>query len=533
MITEKLMASGSWSVTLKPSTPPSIIDAINPATSAFGIIVILPTWTPIESSGLTATALLGVCRYAGVYRNRSRDMTMIGGGLPLLLGDDQKKGPILSTAVTNTSAATLDTWVSAILPHNGVSKGTITNTGTSSTGSYAYVTKRAALEQICQVAGADWSIRPDSTGALKFTAGPSANVFTNYTTPQAIVSRRSGGTRDVTLFGLPATQLATDVDVEDITSKTYLLATRDGGMSVGSATNGSWTYTGLDGSALAIETVVNASDVTRGNETTAATNAQAATSSVRRQIVLSTNIYDVAGDIKVGDRIYVYDPVSGIFDTANSVTYGGSEIAPLMVRCMGLTWPIRQGMGVYFLPPTGATPTPVDLTPYVQWEDADSTVEIGAIQRTIVPKQIGSTASATGVVSQAVVSEAWTSYTPTYANLSLGNGTVDAGYYRIGRKVVYRGAITFGSTTSVTGAIQVSLPVAAKASTWSLGTAVGEDNSASFARTVGAAEINPAIFATGVHFASSGNADWTATVPFTWATSDILRWTITYEASAS
>lgn len=39
--------------------------------------------------------------------------------------------------------------------------------------------------------------------------------------------------------------------------------------------------------------------------------------------------------------------------------------------------------------------------------------------------------------------------------------------------------------------------------------------------------------ASGIAFASTGNAGWQATVPFTWATGDVLSWTVTYEAAAS
>lgn len=56
----------------------------------------------------------------------------------------------------------------------------------------------------------------------------------------------------------------------------------------------------------------------------------------------------------------------------------------------------------------------------------------------------------------------WKDYTPTFANFTLGNGTVTGKYVRIGRLVHFIVQVTLGSTSSVsaTGGIQASLPVA-------------------------------------------------------------------------
>lgn len=63
-----------------------------------------------------------------------------------------------------------------------------------------------------------------------------------------------------------------------------------------------------------------------------------------------------------------------------------------------------------------------------------------------------------------VSSGGWTTYTPTFsAQFTLGNGTVAAQYARIGKTILYRGEIVFGSTTAygtnATDTIQVSTPV--------------------------------------------------------------------------
>ena len=54
----------------------------------------------------------------------------------------------------------------------------------------------------------------------------------------------------------------------------------------------------------------------------------------------------------------------------------------------------------------------------------------------------------------------WTTFTPTWTNFTLGNGTVDrAAYEQIGRSVDVYVRVTLGSTSSVTGAITLTLPV--------------------------------------------------------------------------
>ena len=56
----------------------------------------------------------------------------------------------------------------------------------------------------------------------------------------------------------------------------------------------------------------------------------------------------------------------------------------------------------------------------------------------------------------------YTSYTPTSAgNWTLGNGTSEGRYIQIGKMVSFFGKFTFGSTSTVTGGIYISLPVSA------------------------------------------------------------------------
>ena len=57
---------------------------------------------------------------------------------------------------------------------------------------------------------------------------------------------------------------------------------------------------------------------------------------------------------------------------------------------------------------------------------------------------------------------AWQSYTPTFTNFTLGNGTITlAKYVQIGRTVTVKVLVTLGSSSVVSGLIGFSLPVTA------------------------------------------------------------------------
>lgn len=53
---------------------------------------------------------------------------------------------------------------------------------------------------------------------------------------------------------------------------------------------------------------------------------------------------------------------------------------------------------------------------------------------------------------------AWTSWTPTFTGFTLGNGTVNAKYCRVGKALHLRIGVVFGSTSAVTSAVAASLP---------------------------------------------------------------------------
>lgn len=134
------------------------------------------------------------------------------------------------------------------------------------------------------------------------------------------------------------------------------------------------------------------------------------------------------------------------------------------------------------------------------------------------------------------IGAAWEAYTPTWTNITVGNGTQDFRYCRINKMVLVQGSLTFGSTTSVTAATpRLSLPFTASRS----GTLpIGQANLFDFSADVGFLGFILSIDTTNAYlycWNSAGTylttAAITSTVPYTWATSDAIRVNFSYEAA--
>ena len=124
-------------------------------------------------------------------------------------------------------------------------------------------------------------------------------------------------------------------------------------------------------------------------------------------------------------------------------------------------------------------------------------------------------------------------YSPSHTNITVGNGTEVARYVQVNKLVFVTYQLTWGSTTSFSGNIEVGLPFTAVARAWGMGllTDAGVTNIA--------AEVSVSTGANKVEFrplyAASTFAEWNtvinATNPFTWTTSDVLQFSIAYEVA--
>lgn len=129
------------------------------------------------------------------------------------------------------------------------------------------------------------------------------------------------------------------------------------------------------------------------------------------------------------------------------------------------------------------------------------------------------------------------SYTPTFTGFTLGNGVVTSRYMQLNKLIHYTGYVDLGSTSSMAGPLDISLPVACNgtaqpflapfAGQWlcwngsSLFDGYPINIGTGVCRLVGR-------YAAGTY---SQNYDMGSTVPFTWGSSSYFYWNFLYEAA--
>jgi hypothetical protein len=138
-----------------------------------------------------------------------------------------------------------------------------------------------------------------------------------------------------------------------------------------------------------------------------------------------------------------------------------------------------------------------------------------------------------GTAWESIGGGTYTSYTPAFTGLTVGNGTVSTSYAQIGKFVHFVGSLTFGSTTAMSTNPQTSLPV---------------DSSMTFTNNMGVGmcnDSNAAFYPIAIFSISSTTAQFVcqdvatfvrtnfigAAQPFVWATNDVLTWNMVYKAA--
>ncbi len=381
-ITQRLMKPGSFSLRLIPGCPFSAAGAI----ARFDHIVITPTpLDPIE--GFSDADILGKAIYTGVIRKMPDPRTLQGADLSAWLGTEDGIGNNFGATLELTQ--TMSAWVSSILTAagNGITAGTLTNTGLSSlTGAPSWCSPREAIDWVMRGTGAEYRIRP--TGTLDAAKAPDLFV----STPTTVVTRYEE-CQDGPYRGLEGELISTAADVEQYTTEVQVIGTGQGVSVVVETATGSTTFKTFTNTTPVFRRFVNAP-----SEVAAA----AAVASMqlglwnqeRTEVTLTSRTYNVSRIVAAGDYVWVYDQAAGLVDPANQISYRGDVITPIKMRVHALTWPVHSGLGVY-LRKSGATPTYIDLTPYVGWENGEVQWDVGAAPRAsndVDAKLAGSTA---------------------------------------------------------------------------------------------------------------------------------------------
>lgn len=130
----------------------------------------------------------------------------------------------------------------------------------------------------------------------------------------------------------------------------------------------------------------------------------------------------------------------------------------------------------------------------------------------------------------------WQSFTPTLANLTLGNGTVTANYIQMGKTVICRIKFVLGNTSAVGTGPTFTLPVAANAVYsgadivvgWGL--AVAASTEVEFPILITTTLAKPFLEGSATTYLGPVAA-MTASLPAVWTTANFMNFQFTYEAA--
>lgn len=369
MISEVLMAPGSFSIPLTVEAH-NVWDTVKKVTeSGGGHIVITPQW--VEPWVLGDASMLAAARYTGPVLEKDYEngaFVIKGQGMGWWLGDDEK-GDVYETAVTLTSAALNGTNLGLLLP-DAITAGTVTAAYSNFTGTFHYDIPRDAIATFLAALESEYRINPDGT----MDAGLIDNLFT-ITTPTVVVSRHVSGS-DPNYIGVPLATLKSSEDARSYATRAVLIdVASDGTKTLNTAASQSPSPTGKDihGNTI-VRTLVYESQP--GDPGTPVDYLQAELNEHIdiEESTITTGYWELAqGTWGVGDAFYVWDPPA-FYDTDNQIRYRGELIYPKKLRLIAASWPLVRGMGVSFRDDSGAY---TDLTEWVKWEAQDQTTALG------------------------------------------------------------------------------------------------------------------------------------------------------------
>lgn len=380
-VTEQIMAQGGWSLQMRDDAPREVLSLIVP----FSLVCITPGRLAAQSMSYPLSAgvasdyeILGSCRYVGVVEHPGPQTAIGGSGLAMLLGDasnrcfDMGNSAQLPENDVAFSGTDLSFWVDDITAGSGLRTGD-TKTASLFGGPFQWQsTPRSVLDWVADATGTEWRVNNDLTVDLD-----DYDVLYG-ATPGVVVTRRGQG-REIGYVAAEG-DVSVRVDVQDYTSKVIVLGAGGRGSSGGAS-----PYYGVDwGQALIVRRVVSDQTVAAGTESTVAASILSLYSSPRREVELTTDLFDVSGEIGVGSLVYLYDQELGLYDPdVDPIQFRGRWIQPLTVRCTGLDWPVRAGMGVYcrYWNATASAYQWADLTDYVLFEDGPASIRLGSDRR--------------------------------------------------------------------------------------------------------------------------------------------------------
>lgn len=383
MITERVMAAGSWTLSLSPETPGRVLEAINvEGVAGFGQLVILPAW--LDPRAHTDATLLGLARWSGIYRTQDGPggRTLHGAGASILLGDEDGKGDIREATVS-TSNGWLTQWVPAVRPQ-ALLAGTVDSPGGSYTGTFYLKNALEILEILCDAFNEpiEWRIRPNFQFDVgRASTGPAPLYNPN---PRLVILQGEGdGGRDVNLTGVRGDP-EWSRDLEDYSTKiVYQTGTEDAPIVNTATTPEAQIPYGRagDGGPIVLDRLIQETGENGGSPSQMAATHLGRFNHPRRELLTASNP-DIGHVSPVGSPVWLYAPPY-VMDLSNPIVFGGRTVYPVRSRLVGMTWPVRRGYGVYLRVHAPGRLDWHDLTPHVEWETGQTRLEVGALPRPV------------------------------------------------------------------------------------------------------------------------------------------------------
>lgn len=132
-----------------------------------------------------------------------------------------------------------------------------------------------------------------------------------------------------------------------------------------------------------------------------------------------------------------------------------------------------------------------------------------------------------GIQPQGAAVSEWQSVTPAFTNVTVGDGANTGKWRRVGSSMEYLGNFTLGSTSSISGEIELQIP---NSLTWDSGLYSEVTLGVAYARDAGTSKHTLAAAADAssfnrIHFnTNTADAPANSTTPFTWTNGDSLSW---------
>ncbi len=125
----------------------------------------------------------------------------------------------------------------------------------------------------------------------------------------------------------------------------------------------------------------------------------------------------------------------------------------------------------------------------------------------------------------------WTTWTPTYTNLTVGNGSVVARYQEIGKTINFEFYFTMGSTSSMGSTPQITMPVTPKYYSKAFDCWIQDAGTQLYFGVADTfdGKFYPTVTLTNGTYATISY--FNSTTPMTWTTSDTFSIRGTYEAA--